>query len=78
MDKFLELRKNFFANSNINRRLILIIVGKQVRIPGEQEFQTQLMAVLRTKMTRSISIDIFRVDVGSMLDESLDYTQVSS
>jgi hypothetical protein len=78
VDKFLELRKNFFANSNINRRLILIIVGKQVRIPGEQEFQTQLMAVLRTKMTRSISIDIFRVDVGSMLDESLDYTQVSS
>ena len=74
----MELRKNFFANSNINRRLILIIVGKQVRIPGEQEFQTQLMAVLRTKMTRSISIDIFRVDVGSMLDESLDYTQVSS
>lgn len=78
MDKFLELRKNFFANSNINRRLILIIVGKQVRIPGEQEFQTQLMAVLRTKMTRSISIDIFRIDVGAMLDESLDYTQVSS
>jgi hypothetical protein len=78
VDKFLELRKNFFANSNINRRLILIIVGKQVRIPGEQEFQAQLMAVLGTKMTRSISIDIFRVDVGSMLNESLDYTQVSS
>lgn len=78
MDKFLELRKNFFANSNINRRLILIIVGKQVRIPGEQEFQAQLMAVLGTKMTRSISIDIFRVDVGAMLNESLDYTQVSS
>jgi len=78
VDKFLELCKNFFAYSNINRGLILIIVGKQVRIPSEQELQTQLMTVLGTKMTRSISINIFGINVGSMLDESLDNTQVSS
>ena len=78
MDKFLELGQDFFAYSNINRRLILIIVGKQVGIPGEKELQAQLMAVLGTKMTWSISVDVFGIDVGSMLDKGLDHTQVSS
>ena len=78
MDKFLELSKNFLAYSNINRRLILVVVRKQVRIPREQELQTQLMAVLRTKMAGSVSVDIFGVYVGSMLNESLDHTQVAS
>jgi len=78
VDKFLELSKNFLAYSNINRRLILVVVRKQVRIPREQELQTQLMTVLRAKMARSVSVDIFGVYVGSVLNEGLDHTQVTS
>lgn len=78
VDKFLELSENFFANGDIDGRFVFIIVCKQVRIPGEQEFKTQLMTVLRTKMARSISISIFGIDVGAMLHESLDDAQISS
>ena len=78
VDEFLELGKDFFAYGNVDRRLVLIVVGKQVRIPGEQELQTQLMTVLRAKMARSVSVDIFGVYFGSVLNESLYQTQVAS
>lgn len=77
-DEFLEFVEDFTADRDIDCRLVFIVVGKQIRISSKQKLQAEPVTVLWAKMARSIAVDIFGVDVCTVLNQSLYHTQITS
>lgn len=70
--------EDFTTDRDIDCRLVFIVVGKQIRISSKQKLQAEPVTVLWAKMTRSIAVDIFGVNVCTVLNQSLYHTQITS
>lgn len=70
--------KNFTTNCNINCGFILVVVGKEIRIACQEELKAETMSIFRTKMAWGVTINVFCVNISTMLYQCLNDAKISS